>query len=555
MNNTKPAYITLLLALLHGVAGISILVISSWFIAVSAIAPVGFNYVIPAVVIRALALLRIASGYASMWVGHNDLLARIANIRLSVFSQLENTQINEKALTTEALAQHTEELASRWIAWIAPLSSATFIFTCLCVVAVGFGFPGAGLLIALFVVWSIALVLQGVGALRIAKRATHANAQFRQASTNFLNSSAIWHLSTAFTNMREGKTTCADESHTLQSPERDVARNLETAEASAPDINIKDVSAKVVWHEKVEQKNTANRTAWCFQGIAFLLVVLMMSGALSIAQTLLFAPIAIVVPMVLLAAPDWAGNAFLSISKFTQYKQSVKALRQMNTTPIKMLCKREINTAITLTDFSIKSRRTSKVNTSMPAKGVVCVSGASGCGKSSLLQGLAGLLPANGKREIDGVNIPPGLVTNWRYVEQEPVILSGSLALNLDPAGRRISHSEFITLMQEFGLEKLLPLTTWVGKAGRPLSGGERKRVALARAILAKPRVLLVDEPFEGLDIHTQQRVCTVLNRYAKNNLVIIASHVTPKALVVQKNVQLDEASMVTVNGDHRATL
>ena len=135
MNNTKPAYITLLLALLHGVAGISILVISSWFIAVSAIAPVGFNYVIPAVVIRALALLRIASGYASMWVGHNDLLARIANIRLSVFSQLENTQINEKALTTEALAQHTEELAGRWIAWIAPLSSATFIFTCLCVVS------------------------------------------------------------------------------------------------------------------------------------------------------------------------------------------------------------------------------------------------------------------------------------------------------------------------------------------------------------------------------------------------------------------------------------
>ncbi|APE03499.1 amino acid ABC transporter permease [Alteromonas mediterranea] len=555
MNNTKPAYLTLLLALLHGVAGISILVISSWFIAVSAIAPVGFNYVIPAVVIRALALLRIASGYASMWVGHNDLLARIANIRLSVFSQLENTQINEKALTTEALAQHTEELASRWIAWIAPLSSATFIFTCLCAVAVGFGFPGAGLLTALFVMWSIALVLQGVGAPRIAKRATHANARFRQASTNFLNSSAIWHLSTAFTNTREGKTTCADESHTLQGLERDVARNRETAEVSAPDINIKDVSAKVVWHEKIAQKNTADRTAWWFQGVAFLLVVLTMSGAFSITSALLFAPIAIVVPMVLLAAPDWAGNAFSSISKFAQYKQSVKALQQMKATPIKMLCEREINTAVTLTEFSVTGRRTSKVNTNLPARGVVCVSGASGCGKSSLLQGLAGLLPADGKREIDGVNMPPGLVTNWRYVEQEPVILSGSLALNLDPAGRFISHNEFTTLMRELGLEKLLPLTTWVGKAGRPLSGGERKRVALARAILAEPLVLLVDEPFEGLDSHTQQRVCDVLNRYAKDNLVIIASHVIPTALVVKQKVQLDEANVHTVKGKHRATL
>ena len=45
---SKPAYLTLLLALLHGAAGITILVISSWFIAISAIAPVGFNYVIPA---------------------------------------------------------------------------------------------------------------------------------------------------------------------------------------------------------------------------------------------------------------------------------------------------------------------------------------------------------------------------------------------------------------------------------------------------------------------------------------------------------------------------
>ena len=108
---------------------------------------------------------------------------------------------------------------------------------------------------------------------------------------------------------------------------------------------------------------------------------------------------------------------------------------------------------------------------------------------------------------------------------------------------------------QELGLDNGLLLSTWVGKAGRPLSGGERKRVALARAILANPRVLLVDEPFEGLDIHTQQRVCDVLNRYATDKLVVIASHVTPKALVVQKNVQLDEASIVTVNGDHRATL
>jgi len=550
MNSVKPAYLTVLLALLHGGAGISILVISSWFIAVSAIAPVGFNYVIPAVVIRALALLRISSGYASMWVGHSDLLKRIADVRLGVFSQLENTKINEKALTTEALAQHTEELASRWIGWIAPLSSVTFIFTSLCIVAAWFDFPGAGFLIALFVIWSAAAVLQGVRALGIAKRATNANAKFRLGSTNFLNSSAIWHLNAAFSSKCEEKGACAGENKTALN-----TKDSNSKDVSGKDVSGKDISAKAVWREKIAQKDTANRTAWYFQGIAFLWVVLMMSGALSSASVSLFAPIAMIVPMVLLAAPDWAGNAFSSISKFAQYRQSVKALQQMKATPIQLLRGREINTSLTLTEFSVKGRRTSAVNARLQASGTVCVSGASGCGKSSLLQGLAGLLPAHGKREIDGVNIPPGLVANWRYVEQDPIILSGTLALNLDPAGKRIPHKQMTTLLQELGLDKGLSLSTWVGKAGRSLSGGERKRVALARAMLAKPRVLLVDEPFEGLDIHTQQRVCDVLNRYAKDKLVIIASHVVPNGLNIQQHVQLAESSIHTARNKQYATL
>ena len=149
----KPAILTLLLAILHGAAGLSILVISSWFIAISAIAPLGFNYVIPAVVIRALALLRIASGYASMWVGHNDLLYRISGVRLLVFSQLTNAHSGSHAYSTEALAHHTEEVASMWIAWIAPLSSVLILFVSVCVGASTFGLPGAPILWVGFVGW------------------------------------------------------------------------------------------------------------------------------------------------------------------------------------------------------------------------------------------------------------------------------------------------------------------------------------------------------------------------------------------------------------------
>ncbi|WP_370244829.1 ATP-binding cassette domain-containing protein [Alteromonas abrolhosensis] len=525
---SKPAYLTLLLALLHGVAGITILVISSWFIAISAIAPVGFNYVIPAVVIRALALLRIASGYASMWVGHNDLLARIAGVRLRVFRQLENNKITDKAFTTEALAQHTEELASRWIAWIAPLSNITFIFTNLCVVAVWFNLPGTSFLITLFAIWLVAVVVQGLGALNIAKRVTKENKAFRQQSADFLNCSAIWHLNKAMNDMpkEEGR-------HVIN---------------SAP-------TAHSVWQQQTAQKDKAQRANWWFQGAAFSTVVLVMSGVLSSPSEVSYMPIAIIVPMILLAAPDWAGAAFHCISRFAQHKQSVKALKSLKTTPIQVIENTELQHSLTLFDFAAKNRRLPLVSATFPAVGIVSISGASGCGKSSLLQSIAGVLPSTGIKEVDGMRLPDGLITNWRYVEQEPIVLSGSVSSNLDPAGMGIPVDDMTNLLAQLGLEALLPLSMWVGKAGRALSGGERKRLALARAILSHANVLLVDEPFEGLDVPTQHKVCDVLNRYAANHLILVASHVTPSTLNVSSTLSLGEGSVGNLSKGQRLNM
>ena len=103
--------------------------------------------------------------------------------------------------------------------------------------------------------------------------------------------------------------------------------------------------------------------------------------------------------------------------------------------------------------------------------------------------------------------------------------------MNLDPAGQGITDAAMHKVLEQLDLHALQNTSMWIGKAGRPLSGGECKRLALARALLAAPSVLLVDEPFEGLDSASQEKVCDTLNSAAQDRLVIVASHVFPPTL------------------------
>lgn len=514
----KPAYITLILALVHGATGLCILVISSWFIAISAVAPIGFNYVIPAVVIRGLALLRIASGYASMWIGHHDLLARISQTRLGIFNQLQNKLIVDKATSTEALATHTEELASKWISWVAPLSTVTTLFSVSCALALWFALPSAWLLCVLFVVWLTLSVWHALGALDEAQKSTALSSQFRKQANHFLNASAIWHL--------------YEKGHVPQ---------------SAP-------SAKVLWTMQLAQQKRALRANWWFQGFAFLLVILAMSGisvwlapsvstsnsSVLLAAATLFVPIALIIPMVLLAAPDWAASVFNAISKYAHFKQSQHAINTLSAAPVTPLRHVDVEKGIDLKALSISGRELAPLNAQLPAKGVVLIKGPSGCGKSSFLQAIAGLVPSHGQRVVDGFCLPQGLVLNWLYVEQSPIVLSGSVRMNLDPAGQGISEAAMHKVLEQLDLHTLQNTSMWIGKAGRPLSGGECKRLALARALLAAPCVLLVDEPFEGLDSASQEKVCRTLNSAAQDRLVIVASHLFPKSLEITSTASLE---------------
>jgi ATP-binding cassette subfamily C protein CydC len=497
------AYGALGLALLHGIAGLSILIISSWFIAISAIAPLGFNYVIPAVVIRGLALLRIASGYTTMWLGHKDLLTRIAKARLAVFEQLAAKRLESKAWTVEALANHTEQLASAFIAWVSPLASVMLLMTGLLLTGYFMNVSGYGFFIALAIVWLVISVVTAVYGLKAVASSAEAELEFRQQSATFFQASSLWHL--------KSKT----------------VKGL----FNAP-------STQRVQDAQLKEQALVSKAMWLFQGGVFTLVALVVLTANTAAY---FVPLALITPMVLLAAPDWASATFSSVVKFAKWRHSKAELEAMHTQPLPLLNAHKPSMSLSLTGFIAKERNLPAVNMQFAALGLNVIKGYSGCGKSSVLQAICGLLPFEGRRSIDNVATPQGMLEKWLYVEQQPIILAGTIKLNLDPAASGISEDAMHNVLARVGLQHLTTLAEWVGKGGRALSGGEGKRLALARALLAMPDVLLIDEPFEGLDYEAQQRVAEVINESAHSRLVIVATHVVPAALQPNTTFSLDE--------------
>lgn len=510
----KHAFVTALLALIHGAAGLVILIVSSWFIAISAIAPVGFNYVIPAVVIRGLALLRIASGYGYMWLGHSDLLRRVAEQRMSVFAALKQQKLNNKAWTIEALANHTERLASAWIAWVSPLGSASLIMLGLVATATLFALPGVAFLWVLLFAWTVCLCGLGLFAMNKADCFSHDETEFRRQTEDFFSNSALWHF------------VCQQHDSYLD----DIPQTP---------------SADKVWGNNNRQLVGLLITTWLFQGIALALAV----GAVVAGNRYgVYTPIMLVVPMVLLAAPDWIGSSFGALLKWAEWGQSKKELQSIDAVPLLMLSAQPIKQSLEIDEFSIHGRKHIPINAEFPVKGVVVLTGESGCGKSSVLQGMAGLLPYSGTRSVDGQALPDGMVNGWLYVEQQPIILSGTIKLNLDPSGAGITESAMGNVLAALSLNTLSDLSEWVGNEARLLSGGESKRLTLARALLANPDVLLVDEPFEGLDETTQNTVAHVLNRFANEKLVVVASHVIPDSLESVKTINMMEPKTVSAS-------
>ncbi|TDK32900.1 thiol reductant ABC exporter subunit CydD [Luteimonas terrae] len=164
------------------------------------------------------------------------------------------------------------------------------------------------------------------------------------------------------------------------------------------------------------------------------------------------------------------------------------------------------------------------VSLQIPAGNRLALVGPSGSGKSTLLDAIAGWLPA----ESGVVSVAPG--TRIALASQRPWLFDGSLADNIrigapDASDADVAEAARVAQVTRFATALPDGMDTVIGERGFGLSGGEARRVALARALLLRPQLLLLDEPTAFLDAGTEGDLLAALDDWLQDCTVVVATH------------------------------
>ena len=175
------------------------------------------------------------------------------------------------------------------------------------------------------------------------------------------------------------------------------------------------------------------------------------------------------------------------------------------------------------------------ISLTIPAGGLTALVGASGSGKSTLARLLLGLArPESGTITVDGADLAALDQTTWRqqlaWVAQQPFFMAASIRDNLLLGAGAADEADIRNALEQAALWPVIAqlpagLKTMLGDRGAGLSGGELRRLALARVLLRDARLVVLDEPTAGLDAENERLVLETLKRLAVGRTVLVISH------------------------------
>lgn len=169
------------------------------------------------------------------------------------------------------------------------------------------------------------------------------------------------------------------------------------------------------------------------------------------------------------------------------------------------------------------------------ANTITSVVGPSGSGKTTIADLLAGLyLPTHGRIRVDGSDFADVDRSRWRqsigYVPQELTLFNDSIFRNVGMGDSHVSRADVEAALRSAGAWSFvadLPdgVDCTVGEHGLRLSGGQRQRIAIARALLHRPRLLILDEATTALDPETEEAILETIRELSKSVTVFAISH------------------------------
>ena len=212
------------------------------------------------------------------------------------------------------------------------------------------------------------------------------------------------------------------------------------------------------------------------------------------------------------------------------------------------------DTQIILSDLNLKINAGEKV----------AIIGKIGSGKTTLLKLILGLYqPNNGSTLIDGANIqqirPEDIRRQFGVVMQNTYLFSGSIRENIAFGLDEISTDEIdeaatIAGVTDFTKKMNNGLDYQLSEGGKDLSGGQRQAIALARAIVRKPAIILLDEPTSAMDLTSERQIIRNLKSYFTKQTLVVVTHRMSLLQLVDRVIAVDDGK-VTVDGSRESIL
>ena len=546
-----PLILGLVLMILGLGSSMGLLTVSGWFLAATAIAGLGtlFNFFYPSASVRGLAIGRTVMRYFEKIVTHDATFRILSKLRVQVFEKIIplspavlNRYRNSDLLNR--LVSDVDTLDSLYLRLLAPFFTAAFVIIAMTIGLSCVNIPlalGLGLFL-LILLMIIPTVFYRLGQ-EFGERLIQARATYRTQFLEFIQAQAELLLFNAEDKLKE-KMSATEK--TWQEDQAKEAKLSGFSTALVLFLNGLLISGMLWFVSNADFGTDEYRTAY---------IALFTFAALAAFE--------IIMPL---------GAAFLHIGQVIAAAERVTEIIEQKPL-VEFNGSEEFETKVRLISaknlsFSYPGQETlvlKNLTLDLEQGQKIAILGKTGSGKSSLLQLLVRNYDANqGQLLLAEKPISAYSENTLRnqicFLTQRVHVFSDTLRQNLQFASvDEISDEKMIEVLHQVGLSKLLEqeekgLNLWLGDGGRPLSGGEQRRLGLARILLNNAPILLLDEPTEGLDRETERHILRLILQHAENKTLIMVTHRLSSIEQFDKICVIDNGRLIE-EGDYNSLI